>query len=153
MARYRASIETRWTAEEAFAYLSDFASSAEWDPGVAEAERLGTAAVGEGTEFRLVTEFLGRRTPLTYRVDEYEPARAVTFLGENATVVSQDRITFETIPTGTRITYDADLRLKGLLRLADPLLALAFTRVGDRGLAGLRGVLERPAPGAIDAAA
>ena len=158
MARYAASIETQWTQEEAFAYLSDFSTSAEWDPGVVEAERVGGGAVGrgvvgEGTEFRLVAEFLGRKTPLTYRVVECEPSRAVTFVGENATVVSHDRITFETIPTGTRVSYDADLGLKGLLRLADPLLALAFNHVGERALAGLREVLGHPAHAAVDAAA
>jgi len=153
MARYRARIETLWTPEEAFAYLSDFSTSAEWDPGVVEARRIGAGAVGEGTEFRLVAEFLGRKTPLIYRVVEYEPPRAVTFLGENATVVSHDRITFETIPTGTRVSYDADLRLKGPLRLVDPLLALAFNRVGDRALDGLHEVLGRPARGAVDAVA
>lgn len=153
MARYRASIETHWTPEECFAYLSDFSTSAEWDPGVVEAERAGSGPVGEGDEFRLVAEFLGRKTPLTYRVVEYEPPKAVTFVGENATVVSHDRITFESIATRTRVSYDADLRLKGPLRLADALLALAFNRVGDRALTGLREVLARPAPGAVDAAA
>jgi carbon monoxide dehydrogenase subunit G len=145
MARYRASIETEWTPNEAFAYLSDFSTSAEWDPGVVEAERLGAGAIGEGTEFRLVAEFLGRKTPLTYRVVEHDPPRAVTFVGENATVVSHDRISFEPIPAGTRVTYDADLGLKGPLKLADPLLALAFNRVGDRALKGLRAVLTGPA--------
>jgi hypothetical protein len=144
MARYRASIETEWTPNEAFAYLSDFSTSAEWDPGVMEAERLGAGAIAEGTEFRLVAEFLGRRTPLTYRVVEHEPPRAVTFVGENATVVSHDRISFEAIAGGTRVSYDADLRLKGPLKLADPLLALAFNRVGDRALKGLRAVLTGP---------
>jgi carbon monoxide dehydrogenase subunit G len=153
MARYRASLDTRWTCEEAFAYLSDFSTSAEWDPGVVEAERVGAAAVGAGTEFRLVAQFLGRKTPLTYRVIEYEPPRAVTFLGANATVVSHDRITLENTGSGTRVIYDADLRLKGLLRLADPLLGLAFNRVGDRALAGLREVLAHPAPRTVDAAA
>jgi Polyketide cyclase / dehydrase and lipid transport len=153
MARYRASIDTRWPPEEAFAYLSDFSNSAEWDPGVVEAERLGAGAVGEGSEFRLVAEFLGRKAALIYRVVEYEPARAVTFLGENATVVSHDRLTFETLSTGTRVAYDAELRLKGVLRLADPLLALAFDRVGRRAQAGLREVLGRPAQRPIDAAA
>ena len=153
MARYRASIETPWTPDEAFAYLSDFSTSAEWDPGVVEARCVGSGPVGEGTEFRLVAEFLGRRTPLTYRVVEYAPPRAVTFLGENPTVVSHDRITFETIPTGARVSYDADLRLKGPLRLADPLLAFVFNRVGDRALAGLSEVLARPAREAVDAPA
>ena len=153
MARYRASIETLWTADKAFAYLSDFSTSAEWDPGVVAAERVGDGAAGEGAEFRLVAEFLGRRTALTYRVVESQPPRAVTCVGENATVASRDRITVETIAGGARVSYDADLRLKGLRRLADPLLAVAFNRVGDRALAGLREVLGRPAPGAVGAAA
>ena len=153
MARYRASIETQWTPDEAFAYLSDFSTSAEWDPGVVEAERVGAQATGEGSEFRLVAEFLGRKTPLSYRIAEYDPPGAVTFVGENATVISRDRITFETIATGTRVTYDGDLRLKGVLRLADPLLALAFNRVGNRALAGLSEVLGGPVRRRIGAAA
>ena len=138
MAHYRASIDTQHTREEAFAYLSDFSTTREWDPSVVEAERVNGQTVGEGTEFRLVAEFLGRKNELTYRIVEYEPPHAVTFLGENATVVSRDRITFEVTAEHTRVTYDADLALKGLLRIAAPLLAIAFNRVGDRALGGLR---------------
>ena len=153
MARYHATIDTRQTPQEVFAYLSDFSTSQEWDPGVIEAERLGDAPLREGTEFRLVAEFMGRRTPLTYRIVEYEPPRAVTFLGENATVTSRDRIVFEPTGDGTRITYDAHLQLRGALRIIDPLLQLAFRRTGDRALEGLRGVLGDPAPQDLDAAA
>ena len=138
MAHYRAAVDTPREREDVFAYLSDFSTTEEWDPGVVEAERLTAGAVGEGSEFRLVAEFLGRETALTYRIVEYDPPRAVTFRGENATVISNDRITFEPVDHGTRITYDADLALKGPLRIADPLLRLAFNRVGDRAFAGLR---------------
>jgi carbon monoxide dehydrogenase subunit G len=138
MARYRATIETQRGQEDAFGYLSDFSSTQEWDPGVVEAERLGGEPVGLGTEFRLVAVFLGRRAQVTYRIVEYDPPRAVTILGENATVVSRDRITFDATGSGTRITYDAELKLKGPLGLADPVLGLVFNRVGDRALAGLR---------------
>jgi carbon monoxide dehydrogenase subunit G len=146
MARYKASLYTPRSPEEAFAYLSDFSTTAEWDPGVAEAERLGGAPVGEGSEFRLVAVFLRRKTPLTYRIVEYDPPNAVTLRGENSTVVSLDRMTFRPSGGGTEITYDADLALKGPMRIADPLLALAFKRVGDRALAGLRRKIgaERP---------
>ena len=111
-----------------------------------EAQRVNAQAVGEGTEFRLVAEFLGRKNELTYRIVEYDPPHAVTFLGENTTVVSRDRITFESTAAGTRVTYDADLALKGLLRITDPLLALAFNRVGDRALAGLTRTLAASQP-------
>jgi Polyketide cyclase / dehydrase and lipid transport len=148
MAHYRASMDTQQSREELFAYLSDFSTTREWDPSVVEAQRLNSQAVGEGTEFRLVAVFLGRKNRLTYRIVRYDPPRAVTFIGENATVISRDRITFETTTDGTRVTYDADLALKGPLRIADPLLGLAFNRVGDRALDGLRQTLAlaRPQP-------
>jgi uncharacterized protein YbjT (DUF2867 family)/carbon monoxide dehydrogenase subunit G len=146
MAQYRASLDIQQPREDVFAYLSDFSTTREWDAGVVEAERVNGQAVGEGTEFRLVAEFLGRKNELTYRIVEYDPPHAVTFLGENATVISRDRITFESTAAGTRVTYDADLALTGLLRFADPLLALAFNRVGDRALAGLRCTLAPSQP-------
>ena len=142
MARYTATIETPRPVDETFAYLSDFSTTEEWDPGVVEAERLDDRPVGEGSEFRVVADFLGRKSSLTYRIVEYAPGAAVTLRGENATVVSLDRITFEAAKRGTRVTYDADLALKGPLRLADPLLRLAFNRVGDRAVAGLREALD-----------
>ncbi|MGB0097938.1 MAG: SRPBCC family protein [Solirubrobacteraceae bacterium] len=141
MAHYNASLETPHPLEEVFAYLSDFSSTAEWDPGVVEAQRVGDAPLREGTEFQVVAAFLGRETRLTYRIIEYDPPNAVTLRGESSTVVSLDRITFEPSGEGTRITYDADLALKGPLKLADPLLGLAFNRVGDRALAGMRKTL------------
>jgi hypothetical protein len=126
MARYHASIDSERDRDAVFAYLSDFTTTREWDPGV----------------ISLVARFLGRDNQLTYKVVEFEPPHAVTFLGENETVVSRDRITFDVAGGGTRVTYDAELTLKGLSRLADPLLALAFKRVGDRGLAGMRQALR-----------
>ena len=146
MARYRASIDISRPREDVFVYLSDFSTTREWDPGVVEAERLNGQAVGEGTAFRVVADFLRRKNELTYRIVEYDPPHAVTFLGHNATVVSRDRITFESTAEGTRVTYDAVLVLKGLLRIADPILAVAFNRVGDRALAGLRRTLASSKP-------
>ena len=142
MAHYNASVDTPRPLEEVFAYLSDFSTTAEWDPGVVEAEQLTEPPIREGSEFRLLARFLGRETPLTYRVVEYDPPKAVTVRGESASVVSLDRMTFEPAGEGTRITYDAKLSLKGPMKLADPLLALAFNRVGDRALAGLRKTLQ-----------
>jgi carbon monoxide dehydrogenase subunit G len=153
MARYHATIETGRSAEAVFAYLSDFSTAQEWDPGVVEAERLGEEPVGEGKRFRLVAEFMGRRIPLTYRIVEYDPPHAVTFVGESLTATSRDRIVFERAGEGTRVTYDADLQLKGGLRFLDPLLRIAFTRTGDRALRALRTALSRRGPQGLDAAA
>ena len=50
-------------------------------------------------------------------------------------------MTFEDFGGGTLISYEAKLTLRGPFTLADPLLALAFRRIGERALAGLRSTL------------
>src|SRR5690349_21243841 len=78
MARYTASLETPLPPSDTFAYLSDFSTTEEWDPGVREAMRLGEGPIGAGTEFRVSAQFLGRTNVLTYRVVEFEPDTLVT---------------------------------------------------------------------------
>jgi carbon monoxide dehydrogenase subunit G len=144
MATYIATVESARSPEQVFDYIADFSTNAQWDPGTASADRAGEGPIGLGAEFRLVVSFLGRTSRLTYRIVEYDRPHVVTFRGENAAVVSFDRITIEPWNGGSRLTYDARLRLKGAARLAGPLVALAFRRVGDRALAGLRSALAAP---------
>ena len=142
MARYIDTVDTPRARGDVAAYLTDFSTTREWDPGVVEAQRLDHGAVAVGSRFRVVARFLGRRAELTYEVVRHEPAELVCLRGENATVVSLDTMVFSDLPGGgTRVTYDADLTLKGALRALDPLLGLAFKRVGDRAAAGLRAQL------------
>lgn len=138
MAHYRASIDIPQPREDVFVHLSDFSTTREWDPGVVEAERLNVKQWAREPSSGWSPSSSVARTSLTSRIVEYDPQRAMTFLGENATVVSRDRITFESATAGTRVTYDADFALKGLLRIADPGLAVSFNRVGNGALAGLR---------------
>ena len=139
MAHYNASVDTSRPPDEMFAYLSDFSTHRR--SGTRASSKLSASATHQSTR-ELSSgswpSFLDRKIPLTYRIVEYDPPSAVTFRGESSTVVSLDRITFEPSERGTRITYDADLALKGPFKLADPLLGVAFKRVGARALAGLR---------------
>lgn len=143
MAHYRTTVHSGLDVDEAFAYLADFTHSAEWDPGVVEAQRLTEAPVGLGTRFRVVALSLGRRIPLEYQVTAYEPAKRVELTAESAMIRSFDRITFTAMGTGTNVTYDADLQGRGPFRLGDPLLALVFRRIGNRARAGLQESLNR----------
>lgn len=53
-------------------YLSDFTTSARWDPYTVECDRLddGTAV---GARFENIQKIAGRRSHLLYRVSEFEP--------------------------------------------------------------------------------
>ena len=142
MARYRATITVPRSPAEAFAYLSDMSNTLEWDPSVRRAQREGDEPVGAGSRFNLVVSFMGRQNEIGYRILVYDPPRAVTLAGQNASVISTDRITIAEVLGGARIDYDAELRLKGRLKIADRLLMLAFRRLGDNALAGLGRALQ-----------
>lgn len=144
MARYVATADSPRPREEVFEYLKDFSNAAQWDPGVADAQRLDTGQIKVGSEFLLVTELLGRKTPLTYRIVELHAPELVVFEADTGTLRSYDRLTFEAAGSGTRVTYDADLTLSGALKLGDPLLRLAFRWIGGRARDGLRRQLAGP---------
>jgi hypothetical protein len=143
MAQYAITIQSTRAPSEAFDYLAEFSRAVEWDPNVKEGSSLTPGPIGRGSAFRIVSSFLGRPVPLEYQVTSFEPPRRVVLEADNFAIRSVDEITFEPSSAGSRVTYHADLRLKGLLRLADPLLALAFRRLGDRAASGLRRELNR----------
>lgn len=142
MARYTASLVVPQPPEEVFAYLADFENVAEWDPGIAEAERLDPGPVGPGTRFRVVSVFLGRRVGLQYAVTKYDPPHRVVLEGRGGSVAAVDTIACEPEAGGTRVTWDARLRLEGaagwLAPALDPLLGLAFRWIGNDAVRGLR---------------
>jgi hypothetical protein len=137
MAHYVATIPVSRTRADAFAYLSRFDRAEEWDPGVDTGEMLTPEPVGVGSRFRLVARFLGRRIPLEYEIVEYDRDERIVLRAENRSIKSVDTIAVRNGDGGTVVIYDARLDAKGIGRLADPLLSIAFRRIGDRAAAGL----------------
>ena len=140
MARYIGSVRSPVSPEQAFDYLADFSSVAEWDPSAVRARMLADAP-GPGTEFEVVVRFVGREPPRVSHGHLRAPASARP-RAETSTVVSEDTITVRPAPDeGSVLTYEAELRPKGPMRLADPVLGLLFRRLGDNAAAGLRAQL------------
>lgn len=145
MASFREVIEVRAPLERAFAYVADFTTAAEWDPGIVSSVRTSGDG-GVGSTFAVEAAFRGRTLPFAYVVTELVPNERIVLHGEGARATSDDVIAFEPIPTGgTRITYEAVLRFKGVFRLAEPLLAGAIRTMGAKALAGLEAALADPA--------
>jgi carbon monoxide dehydrogenase subunit G len=131
-----------------FAYLADFSTTSEWDPGTVKTVReSGDGSVG--TRYRNTSTFAGRQTELTYVVEERLENALIRLRGENSTVVAHDTMRFDAVPAGagpdlgTRVTYTADFDFKGLTRFVGPLLAPAFKRLGDEAEKGMREALLR----------
>jgi carbon monoxide dehydrogenase subunit G len=146
MARYATSIEVPLQPADALNYMAEFANTLEWDPGVVEAERLTPGELGPGSAFRVVTSFLGARLALRYEIVEYAPPHRVVLRAQAERFDSVDEILVEPAPAGSRIRYDARLTLRGIWRLADPWLQLAFNRIGAAAIRGLARRLRAVGP-------
>jgi carbon monoxide dehydrogenase subunit G len=134
MARYAATITSPRPVDEVFDYLADFRSAAEWDPSITESVHInGDDPIKVGAIFRVTTQTTVSKVVLEYTTTELERPRRIGLRGENGSMVALDTITIEpSSDGGSSVTYAADIQLKGVLKLADPLLALGFQRLGDK---------------------
>lgn len=135
------TIHSPRSCDEVFAYLSDFTTTTDWDPGTIRTT-LVSGTGGIGTRYRNVSRFRGRTTELSYTVTEHDPPFRVRLRGENRTVVAEDTMTITPDPAGgCDVTYRAEFTFKGVARVVAPLLAGAFRRLGDEAGSGLHTAL------------
>lgn len=145
MAVLKERIDTALGIEEAFAFIADFVTSAQWDPGVASAERIDSGPVKVGSRYRLGVRVGGRVTPMEYTITHLEAPRRVVLAGEGSGVVAVDDIGFEPAGTGTTISYTADIRLRGLMALLSPFAGGAFRRIARDAREGMQRTLDERA--------
>lgn len=142
MARYITKVRTSRSSADAFAYMADLRNFAEWDPGVSKVVQVEGDGGGPHAVFDVTVRTGRRDLVLRYRTKEFEPTGNILVVAETSRMVSTDRVSVREQDGVRIVTYDADLRLKGLARFADPVLGLMFRRIGDRAGTGLRQVLD-----------
>lgn len=145
--RLQRTVTVEKPLDKVFAYLSDFTTTTEWDPGTVKTVRTSGDG-GFGTEYLNTSTFAGRETQLTYVVEDLVPNRHIALRGENKTVIAHDTMTFRRTGddagvTSTEVTYTADFTFKGLARVIAPLLSPAFARLGNQAETGMAAALAR----------
>jgi uncharacterized protein YndB with AHSA1/START domain len=128
--------------EVVFDYLSDFTTTTQWDPGTVSTERQAGDG-GVGTSYHNTSEFMGRKTELTYVVTELIPGQRISLRGENKTVISVDTMSFRRVEAGTEVTYAAEFTFKGAARFVAPLFKPALDKLGAQAETGLRDALSQ----------
>jgi len=133
--------------DKVFAYLSDFTTTTEWDPGTVKTVR-ASGDGGFGTEYLNTSTFAGRQTQLTYVVEDLVPNRHIALRGENTTVIAHDTMTFrerrdDAGVANTEVTYTADFTFKGIARLIAPFMKPALTRLGNEAESGMSAALAK----------
>lgn len=111
-------------------YLRDFAHAVEWDPGVRIcAPTGGTGDVG--STWHTVGDFMGREVELDYRLALLEDGH-LRFVGENKQAKTTNNLFLMTEGDDrTVITYEANVELHGLAKLAAPVAQREFEKIAD----------------------
>ena len=141
MARYVTTVRSAMTPQEAFAYMADLRNFAKWDPGVKAVRQVVGSGGGQDAVFDVTVAGPVLDLTLRYVTEEHDAPRNLLVVARSTVFTSIDRITVEPDGTGSVVTYDADLRLNGVLRVGDLGLRLMFGVIGDRAAAGLRRAL------------
>jgi len=142
--RFSEQIVVSRPAADAFRYIAEFENTAEWDPGIAESHKLTDGPVRVGSQFDVVALFRGKRQRFRYTVTELDDGRRIVLEGDGEKARSVDSIAVEPSDNGSRISYTAEIKLKGFRRIAEPLLKPMLAKTGEEALAGLKEKLDRP---------
>jgi carbon monoxide dehydrogenase subunit G len=128
-------------------YLKDFSHAEQWDPGTESCTRNDSGPIVIGASWRNVSKVAGVETVLTYTLKELAHNRLV-FVGVNDTATSTDTITVRAVGTGSEVTYRAEIEMRGLSRLAAPVVKVVFEKVANDAAKQMTTVLNRLPPAA-----
>ena len=141
--RLERAVTTDKPVERVFAYLSDFTTTTDWDPGTVRTT-LTSGDGGVGTVYRNVSKFAGRETELDYTVVEHEENQRFALEGKNKTVTAHDLMTFTSTPTGgTEVRYVADFDFGRLTPVLSLVMWPFFKKLGDEAEKGMTEALAR----------
>lgn len=142
------TIERKVTAQrpvdEVSHYLSDFRTTAQWDPHTKKCTRTDRGPLGVGSTFDNTQQLGPMRSTLHYRVEGYEPGRSIRLVSKSPVLTATDTLLFTPLPGGgTEVTYTAQFEFAKAARPMEPLLRRVLERVGDDGQAGMEEALQR----------
>src|SRR5512147_1651455 len=119
------------------AYVSDFRNLPRWDPTIKRAELITPGGPGSGARYVVVVSFLGSESTFDYATKEFRPPERAVLVGISSGAVATDTITILLTPTGTRLTWEAQITLAWPARILDPILKLLFMRDVARAMSNL----------------
>lgn len=143
MPTYTAQITTSASVDQAFAYLAQFDNTQHWDPGVSSAHALTEGPPALGSRFAVTVELGAGPEELAYEIVEFDSPHRVVLVADGSKFVSHDEISIAASGSGSEVTYQAKLTLKGLMKIGAPFAGRALRTAGDAAVAGLERELAR----------
>jgi uncharacterized protein YndB with AHSA1/START domain len=129
---------------EVFAFVSDMTNAPRWQTGLHEVRRLTPGPLRVGTEHDFVRRFAGRQVASRNRFVAFDPGEFVAFEFPQGSITGRGSYRVEPDGHGgSLLTGRVELEPKGVMRLAQPVLARVLRRDVRRDDQTLKAVLEQ----------
>jgi hypothetical protein len=139
-------VEIKRSPEAVFDYCSDHTHEPEWNPIMRRIEKLTDGPIGVGTRYAI--EFV-KSPPMVMECTQFERPTGWSLGGESRALRARGEWHVEPTSEGAHLTMRTELELRGMLKLAAPLVLRQQRTIFERDVENIRARLERcqPAPG------
>jgi uncharacterized membrane protein len=144
MINYQSEIIVNRPAEQAFQFAADVARLDDWTD-MKGTRLMGDGALGVGAQITTTLNMGPLKQAMTFEVSEYEPNRRLGWKTVSKGSVDWDAVyIFEPQgPSSTRLSTSGQLRLKGLLKLLEPLMRGEVQSGEAKELVRLKNLVEQ----------
>jgi hypothetical protein len=135
-------ITIRRPIEDVFAVLTDVERTGTWYPGDVEEHWTSPPPHGVGSTRHAVVRMWGRTVENDAVVTEYEPPFRAGMAGTTPNAPFVATLAFSRFGDATRVEVTTGFALRGVSRVAGPLVAVWYGRSWARGLRTLKRLME-----------
>jgi polyketide cyclase/dehydrase/lipid transport protein len=131
-----------------FDYVADQSNEPQYNPQMVRADKITAGPVGRGTRFRSAVASRGRTAEMLVECTSFDRPRLFATTTTMAQADISYTLRFEPVAVGTRMRWSGQVRPKGVIRLAGPLITWLGKRQEQRIWASLKRHLEAVPAGA-----
>ena len=142
MPRLSTSFVVNRPVEDVFTYLASFENRLEYEQGLVEAEQTSDGPFGLGTTGRDMRRAMGKSMESTARISAYEPNKTFTFESTSGPMEFKGTWSFEPAESTTKVSFDMEGRMNGIMRLLEPILAGKLRKEMDGNIVRIKNNLE-----------
>jgi hypothetical protein len=142
MAKIEGEILIGRPVDVVFDYVADQSNEPQYNPQMVRAEKITPGPVGKGTRFRSAVASRGRTAEMLIECTSYDRPRLFASTTTMAQADISYTLTFEPAAAGTRMRWSGQVRPKGAIRLAGPVITWLGIRQEQRIWTSMKKHLE-----------
>lgn len=143
MIRHQINLHINRPVEKVFSFLTNAKNHQKWDALSVAMEPQEAGDWHQGLKFREVRKIGGRDTEVSSQIAVFEPNRRMEIQSLTGPDFHGTWLFEPEKPGTTHLTYTAEMKMGGLLRLLEPLIAGQFKKQLEDNFANLKRVLEQ----------